>query len=122
MSCMPASEAVPALMLTNATMLPLATDPKCGTVLLNGGGTWIGHVGPGLVFLLWSVWWTVDMFLANFRHTAAGKPYCSNSYNTSRWRHGQSLRWLKHCEAVGMVCGPAFMVWLELKGDHSAYT
>lgn len=75
--------ATPTPMLTNATLLPLATDPECGTVLLNGGGTWIGHVGPGLVFLLWGLWWTVNMFLANFRQSAVGKLYCSSSYYPS---------------------------------------
>ncbi len=114
--------AVPTPMLTNATLLPLATDPGCGTVLLNGGGTWIGHVGPGLVFVLWGLWWTVNMFLANFRQSVVGRLYCSGSYYPSPWRHARSVRCFKHWEAVTMVWGPIFMVWLELRGDHTTYT
>ena len=109
-------------MLSNATLLPDAADPDCGTILWNGGGTWIGHVGPGLLFLLWGLWWTVNIFLSKFRQTASGKTQGCSGYYPSPWRHARSLRWVRHWEAITMVWGPFFMVWLELKGDHRSYT
>lgn len=114
--------AFPTLVLTNSTMLPKARDPDCGIVLLNGGGTWIGHVGPGLVFLLWGLWWTANVFLTSFRQNAAGKPYSCRAYYSSPWYHARIVRYLRHWEAITMIWGPLFMVWLELKGDHTAYT
>ena len=117
-----APELAPVLVLTNATWLPHAGDPECGTVLLNGGGTWIGHVGPGLVFLLWGLWWTFNTFSAYFRQNSIGKSYCCRAYYPSPWRHAGILQFMKHWEAITMVWGPLLMVWIELKGDHTAYT
>ncbi len=96
MSSVVASETVAVSTLTNATLLPRATDSECGTVLLESGGTWSGHVGHGLVFVLWGLWWTVNMFLANFRQSAVGNMYCSSSYHPSPWRHARSIRCFKH--------------------------
>ena len=104
------------------SVLPLADDPDCGIVHSNGGGTWIGHVGPGLVFLLWGLWWSANLLLTNFRQSAAGIPYCCQSYYSLPWRHAQVPLWLKHREALTMIWGPLVMVCIELKGDHLAYT
>ena len=114
----------PIPMLGNATLLPNAEDQDCGLVLLNSGGTWIGHVGPGLLFLLWGLWWTVNIFLAHLRQSghALRKPFSCSSYYPSPWIQGRLFGWTRHWEAVTLTWGPLFMVWLELKGDHQAYT
>ena len=117
-----APESAPVLVLTNATWLPLAGDADCGSVLLSGSGSWVGHVGPGLVFLLWGLWWTFNSFLASFRQTAMGKSYCCRAYYPSPWQPARMFRYTRHWEAITMVWGPFLMVFIELRGGHTAYT
>ena len=101
--------------------LPIATSRECGTRLGHGGGTYLGHTGPGLVFLAWGLWWAVHMFWTHFRHIAANLPHCSGGHFPALCVAPSRAAGLRHLEAWMKALGPFFMVFLELKGDHKVY-
>jgi hypothetical protein len=88
---------------------PLRCD---GTVYdIQGGGTWKGHVWPGLIFVFWALWWAVQSFRAYLQGRADGSGYRSRA-----WWPG-----LYMLEPMLKIIGPPFGILIELRLDHTEF-
>lgn len=76
-----------------------------------GGGTWKGHVLPGLVFFVWALWWTVQIYRAHLLGIADGSGYRSRAWWPGLW----------HIEPLLKIFGPPLGILVELRLDHSEF-
>lgn len=73
-----------------------------------GGGTWKGHVWPGVVFLFWGLWWAVRAFRCHVRE--------GSHYRSKAWWPGMYA-----IEPLLKLFGPPIGVLVELRLDHSEF-
>lgn len=83
---------------------------KCdGSVYdMYGGGTWKGHVWPGIIILCWGLWWATNAFRAHFRE--------GSNYKSRGWWRG-----LYAMEPLLKIIGPPIGILTELRLDHSEF-
>ena len=79
---------------------------------MSGGGTWKGHVYPGVVFVCWALWWAFQAF----RSYRISKAKRIRYESTAIW-------WRAICgiEPVLKVVGPPIGVLVELRLDHDKF-
>ena len=84
-----------------------------GTYLsLRGGGTFRGHLLPGLLFIFWGLWWTYHIFRSQLQ-----RRICGDSFLSQGWYPGLN-RWTWALEPVLKVFGPPLGILVELRLDH----
>lgn len=81
---------------------------------LSGGGTWKGHVYPGIVFMCWALWWAIQAFRSYHVTKARGVSYHSRGW----WR---DFSWTWGIEPVLKAIGPPIGVAVELWIDHDSF-
>ncbi|KAK9813843.1 hypothetical protein WJX73_001440 [Symbiochloris irregularis] len=83
---------------------------------LHGGGTWHGHVYPGIIFLGWGLWWTYHTFRLQLRSRQLGDA----PFQSQPW-YAASLRCLWAIEPVLKTFGAPFGILVELRLDHTSF-
>ncbi len=73
-----------------------------------GGGTWKGHVWPGIVFVFWGLWWAMCAFRCHVRE--------GSQFRSRAWWPG-----LCAIEPLLKIFGPPIGVLVELRLDHSEF-
>ena len=91
------------------TLAPHASTLLCdGTEIQNGSGTWKGHFLPGLIFLVWGIWWAVRSFRTHQVARLVGLEYRSKGWYSGCWS----------AEPLFKVLGPPVGILTELWLDH----
>ena len=77
--------------------------------MMGGGGTWKGHMVPGVVFVCWALWWASQAFRSYLRRER------SISYESKAWWRGF---W---CIEPVLKVFAGFGVLVELRLDHDSF-
>ncbi|KAL4520062.1 hypothetical protein Ndes2526B_g01391 [Nannochloris sp. 'desiccata'] len=87
-----------------------------GSVAGMKGGTWKGHVGPGILFIIWGSWWAYSVLsylvFSSKHHRRPSQNYISKSW------YPMPFRWLYYTEPILKIILPLFYVSVELYLDH----
>ena len=108
--------AAPAPLVLDRSLETMEHTQYCnGTALsLHGGGTWRGHFGPGVVFLVWGLWWAFHAARVHLRSRFSGQ----GSYSSQAWYHAALPGWFWLAEPALKAFGSPFGILTELRFDH----